>query len=410
MEVTKLTNLSVKFYGELASPGFGRLLINGTWTGLVGELVSDRADMVTTLAPTFERMQYVDYSTSSYVNPLVMCLRTSQATRQWHALIDPLTPFVWLCTLLTFITMAVAFGVSMIIFDKNWGRKCIELILGIFGVFLEQSTAVMQRNPARSLFKLWITFCYLIGTAYRSNLVTFLTFLQGDPVPETFKELSEDASYSIILHSVGGHELSLLKKSKNPIFKRIGDSLKVDSNMAACLQAAASSKSACIGWLPYLTSAFGADTEGNLESLFISKNWATSIWVGAAFRQGSIFTDQFSHYVQIAREAHLLTHWQQSCLDTIKMENVRKAEEERKEAKQIEGEILRRNKKSDNFHHAFNFSDVFIVFVVTGSGILISLFCFFKEIMKDKSLYTIFRRCVRASLTSFINISLLTTM
>lgn len=304
VEIAKRTNHSISFYGDLKRPGFGRRMPNGTWTGLVGELIAGRADMATTLGPMLNRKPFVDNARSSYIDPLVMCLKSPQAYRHWHALIDPLKPFVWLCTFLMFVTnmISLLFQVGILSNSReNWGKISIEIFLGIFGIFLEQSTFFMERRVSRLLLIVWILFAYWIGTAYKSNLVTFLTFSEADKVPESFKELHDDPSYSVILHSAGGLELDLLRKSRNPVLAGIGAKMFLSKDVSTCLKSAITSRTACIGWEPFMTSAMGKDVKGELRSLFISKNWGSYIWSGSAFRKGSIFTDAFSRYVEIAR-------------------------------------------------------------------------------------------------------------
>lgn len=383
MEIARITNHSLAFYADLRTPGFGRRLSNGSWTGLVGEMMSGRADMVTTISPTFERLPFMDPSRSTYILPMVMCLQSPQPHRQWHALIDPLTSSVWVGIFVTFILAIGSFTLKELLFGKateSWKSKCANVILDLQGVFLEQASSL--RDPSKFLLILWIIFSYLLGTAYKSNLVSFLTFLKGDPVPESFTELSENPTYFIILHSVGGHELRLLKDSRNPVFRKIGERIVQDRVAFNCLQTAAQSKTVCIGWQAFLVSAMGEDTEEKLKHLFMPKNWGTWIWVGVAFRKGSIFRDVFDRYIEMVRGSHLLNHWKEMCIQNIKMENRKKAEKKRNQM----GESLDEQPKSerdDKDRHVLNISDVFLVFVLSGVGILLAFLCFVSELFQS---------------------------
>lgn len=93
MEYTLTSEFAAKknhtfiYYDDLKIPGFGRLLNNGIWTGLVGEVVEGRAAMAPTLGPSKYRMEVLDMARSSHIEPTVMCLRSPEAHRRWHALV-----------------------------------------------------------------------------------------------------------------------------------------------------------------------------------------------------------------------------------------------------------------------------------------------------------------------------------
>lgn len=388
-EITRLTNHSVSYYRDLWTPGFGRLLSNGSWTGLIGEMVSGRADMATTSAPTLERSPYVDNPRSSYILPLVMSLQSPQAYRDWHALVDPLDPFVWMCTLVTFLITIVAFAIKQVLGSKtkSW-RSVWELVLPTYGIFVEQMSPALERSTSKFLLILWVTFSYLIGTAYRSNLVSFLTFMEMEKVPDTFLKLYEDPSYSIILHSVGGLELDLLKNSKNSVFKGIGARMTMDPDAEACLEAAATSKSVCIAWLAFVISVMGEDTDGKFKNIFIPKRWEAFCWVGSVFRKGSIFTGTFSRYVEIMMASSLFNYWEDKTLRKIKSENRRRTEEKKRAAGTSE-ESSQESQPDTN--HSLDVSDIFIVLVLSVGGNLLALLCFIREIFKHNNKLKILR-------------------
>lgn len=381
-EIAKVTNHSLQLYGDIRSPGFGRQLSNGTWTGLVGELVSRRAD-IAIIGMSLERLPFVDFPKSTKIEPFVMCLRNPIGYRPWHALIGRLTPFVWLCLLFTFMTIIVSLKLLGIFVEgKEKKRTSLSaVVLGIFGIFMEQSFPTLEKNTSKCLLIIWIIFSYLIGTAYRSHLVSFLTFTVKDHVPETFDELYEDTSYSVILYSTLGLELNLFKKSKNSAFKGIGDRMFLERNATKCLLNAATSKTVCLGWQSLMTSVFIKDTDGKLNNLHFAKKWGSTTWVGAAFKKDSIFTESFGRYIEILRASALMDFWHEKSIRDLQMENFRKVEEHKKGLTKQEMTELRIHQEENDSRHALNVSVVLIIFVMTIVGILLALICFFIEIL-----------------------------
>lgn len=376
------TNQTVIFYDNLKSPGYGRLMNNGAWTGLVGEIVEGRADMAPTLGHNLQRFGILDMAKSSYIEPFVMCLELPKPYRGWHALVDPLTPFVWLCTFFTFILITLIFSVKITSQDKC-DNKGVQLILSIYGIFMEQSTPVPEKNPSRFLLIIWILFSYWIGTAYKTNLVTFLTFSGTDKIPETFQQLYEDSRYSIMLHSVGGMELNILKESRNPVMQGISSRMTIEKSVLTCLHNAAQSKSACLGWRSYFITAIGQGREDNFKDLFISENWGSFIWAGSVFKKWSILTQPFNRYVEITKAASLWTFWEQRTLQKIKQTNMKVDKDSGSKLEKVAPTTSRFIRENDT-NHSLNTSDVLIIFWVAVVGNLLALICFISELINYK--------------------------
>lgn len=391
-EIAKRTNSTLAFYGNMSVLAFGLNLGNGTWTGLIGELKSGRADLSPTMAPTFERWPLMSMTTSGYRESLVVSVKQAIPGRRWHALVDPLTPSVWLSTFLIYFCFATLFIVKIHLFSNESGSLA-KIILLLYGALVDQFCAPPKGASSRALVLIWVIFAYLIGTAYKSNLVTFLTFEDPGTIPKTFKQLDENLRYSIMMHSVGGIETEMMQSSPNPVMQGISKRLLYTNNLLSCLKFAANEESACIAWRGYVVNkiAHNSALVPKLKMLHVGTQSSANVLGCLGLTKGSIFYETFNRYVGLSQGGNLGDFWKYSFIrrqGINALEEARKSEEFRRQE-----EAERRENAAEDSHRKLNAGDLLIVFVVIFGGIFVSLQAFFMEVVNNR----VFNLCTKFS-------------
>ncbi|XP_063851186.1 glutamate receptor ionotropic, kainate 5-like [Scylla paramamosain] len=201
---------------------YGRLLPNGSWTGIMGLLQRQEMDCSGTLfTPTPERIATLDFSEAIYLDEMNVMYARPGVSPDVAGFIKPYTPLVWLLLLLTTLlvfagTQAVLWGVDFVqrsstrkqklsSMDSNihmgdetqdvsedGGKKviagmpltidqCLKTVersaMWTWPVLLSQSvTWVPSGGLAQSLVGLWLLMSFTLGSVYRSNLKAMLIY------------------------------------------------------------------------------------------------------------------------------------------------------------------------------------------------------------------------------------------
>jgi hypothetical protein len=115
----------------------------------------------------------------------------------WEAIFWPFNFVLWMYLLGSMIALILCMSLMSKLLRRIGGKKrtwtAAEFILG---TFLEQSFDLPERVPLRIITTVWLAFALVMGTGYRSKLVTALAFPVINKPPETFKELA-DSGYKV---------------------------------------------------------------------------------------------------------------------------------------------------------------------------------------------------------------------
>ncbi|KAG7160232.1 Glutamate receptor ionotropic, delta-1-like 37, partial [Homarus americanus] len=169
------------------------LEINGSFTGMIGQLQREETDFCTIAGPSPERLKVVEYL-RGYPSDLMTVTSLKPSLLPQHlSLIRPFEGELWLALMVS----VVAWGGVMWILQRTWrwfagGRRVdfsTTLLYG-WGALLEQPPPVLSvSNSGRLLVGWWLVFCLVITTGFRSSLVAHMT-VQGKTLPiETFEDM-----------------------------------------------------------------------------------------------------------------------------------------------------------------------------------------------------------------------------
>jgi len=178
-----------------------------------------------------------------------------QRVYTWKAIFWPFDEFLWIGTLLS-IAIAVL-GTKLLMheaFQSLSEQQRIWKISTAFEMycrsFLDQGDDRVSTASTNFSLRLFIVFWMLavvvLSTAYRSKMVSFMTFPVLSKVPQDFEQLAKDSKFKIDFHYFGNVGFVLFTTSKAPSFVAIAKKMNLEPDPLKCLERSAKTKSACI--------------------------------------------------------------------------------------------------------------------------------------------------------------------
>ncbi|CAL8099085.1 unnamed protein product [Orchesella dallaii] len=240
-------NFTAEFFPSTGGGTGGK--INKThWTGTVGDVLGQKADIGHVTALTFSRSIVVDSTFPVSYEWLTFTTGQPRSFHSWKTVYWPFTPTVWHLT--TFVSVLMAIMFKIVLKFTGQRSKLNKIVEYMLAVITEEGVADPEQYPTYSLrltIVLWLLFSLLMSTAYRSKLTAFLAFPNLERLPQSFEELS-DSKYSIGLQYIKGAAYAMLKSSKNPTYMKIFNKMDLEESDVRCFKRTIASDFACISW------------------------------------------------------------------------------------------------------------------------------------------------------------------
>ncbi|KAG8180276.1 hypothetical protein JTE90_013529 [Oedothorax gibbosus] len=167
---------------------YGFLLPNGSWTGLIGMVHRDEADLAMGgLVITEKRLRYVDFSVPYNINPLTFAIGRPKLEPLKNAYIYPFKIVVWGCSLGLIIAMSAS--LYLMFYRKH---SILTMFLEVFATTLRQPFQfVPDSSTLKAFLSLWLLCAFVLSSSYSGALLSFLLLPTQSKIPENFFELSE---------------------------------------------------------------------------------------------------------------------------------------------------------------------------------------------------------------------------
>ena len=190
-EIARETNMT--FEVHLVHDGlYGEEETNGSWNGMIGELMRGQADVaVAPLTISSERQRVVDF-TKPYMDVGVsIMMKIQDKEENMFSFLIPLQTDIWMCIILSYISVSVVYFVVSRISLRAWMRpedranqdedfkytlsNCFFLTLG--AVLQRGEDMCTKESPisSRIVGGGWWFFTLIIISSYTANLAAFLT-------------------------------------------------------------------------------------------------------------------------------------------------------------------------------------------------------------------------------------------
>ncbi|XP_050715851.1 glutamate receptor ionotropic, kainate 5-like isoform X3 [Eriocheir sinensis] len=288
--------------------------VNGLWTGMVGTLEAEEADVSMMLFWSFARKQVIDF-TRIYTNePFVMITRKPRPLPRQLALVRPFNDTVWLALL--FITIVA--GVFLWALQKVWAWFSGDLspsltnsLLQAFGILLEDPVMKMpDTTHGQMLVGWWWLFCILMTASYRSSLIAHLSVPTTPPPIDTLKQLLRVRGASWGIEPGFGLGWDWFKLNLNPevqnMFKTL-QVLDVEDQMPLVLKG----RHAFFTWKYYIKTIVASQytTLQGVTPIHMGREEFVPGSTGWGVRKGLPFLPPMDRIHDSLVEAGLVDHW-----------------------------------------------------------------------------------------------------
>ncbi|XP_078682670.1 glutamate receptor 2-like isoform X2 [Branchiostoma floridae x Branchiostoma belcheri] len=225
---------------QVADKKYGAPDENGTWNGMVGELISGKADLaVAPLTITLLREQVIEFSKPYMSVGISIMIKKPQKSKPGvFSFLDPLAYEIWMCILFAYI------GVSVVLFlvsrfspyewhtaDSAGGGSMEEEQTNDFGIwnslwfslgaFMQQGCDISPRSVSgRIVGGAWWFFTLIIISSYTANLAAFLTVERMVTPIESADDLAKQTEIAYGTVRSGSTE-SFFKAATIPVYMKM---------------------------------------------------------------------------------------------------------------------------------------------------------------------------------------------
>ncbi|XP_067091835.1 glutamate receptor ionotropic, delta-1 [Osmerus mordax] len=190
---------------QVADSKYGTPLPNGSWNGMIGELISKRADVaLSAITITPEREKVVDFSKRYLDYSVGILMRKSEEKINIFSLLAPFDLAVWAC-----IAAAIpVVGVMIFLLRRiqsvrsqnppgahqvpSAATSLQSAIWIVYGAFVQQGgDSILGSVALRIVMGSWWLFTLIVCSSYTANLAAYLTVSRMDSTVRSFQDLSK---------------------------------------------------------------------------------------------------------------------------------------------------------------------------------------------------------------------------
>ncbi|XP_045114008.1 ionotropic receptor 21a-like [Portunus trituberculatus] len=186
-------NFTVQISKPRDGEKWGRRLLNGNWTGAMGETMRGETDIsFANYFITADRLRIIDMTRPYYIDYTCFITPKPQPLPQYSAVSWPFTGMVWAVVLVTLLIIPPVVLLAGFLEPGEWFRHISNVEFYVVGIFLTRAHP-LHLVPSSSGMRIlvitnWIA-AMVLAVAYKSSLIAFLTVpLQASPV-NTLEEL-----------------------------------------------------------------------------------------------------------------------------------------------------------------------------------------------------------------------------
>ncbi|KPP65749.1 glutamate receptor ionotropic, kainate 5-like [Scleropages formosus] len=232
--------LKFSFRIKLVDDGlYGAPEPNGSWTGMVGELINRKADLaVAGFTITSEREKVIDFSKPFMTLGISILYRVHLGRKPgYFSFLDPFSPAVWLFMLLAYLAVSCVLFLAARLSPYEWynPHPCLrerrdmlenQYTLGNslwfpVGGFMQQGSEIMPRAlSTRCVSGVWWAFTLIIISSYTANLAAFLTVQRMEVPIESPDDLADQTNIEYgTIH--GGSTMTFFMNSRYQTYQRM---------------------------------------------------------------------------------------------------------------------------------------------------------------------------------------------
>lgn len=222
----------------------GRRLSNGTYNGVLGDILYDKADMGLCTSYNYMRYSLIGFTKGTQYVWGTFYVGPPKPLYSWKAIFSPFSYAMWIGVI---VSLGGVIGIFHIIQMNHKETRLSAMRIGF--VLVGQSIEYPKSISARLMLCVWLFCSVVLSTSYVSKIVGFLAFPEVATQPKNFIELADPKfGYEWGMNLKDGNLYRHFETSPNPIFRKIFAEKEPPKTSEACLKAATERNFACITW------------------------------------------------------------------------------------------------------------------------------------------------------------------
>ncbi|XP_066937507.1 glutamate receptor ionotropic, kainate glr-3-like [Macrobrachium rosenbergii] len=290
---------------------------NGSWSGAMGVIQREEADLTTSSAGSSWKLTVSDFERFSPIDPFVIVSLKPRSLPQYLIIILPFTGSVWIIVMASIIVWGLSLWALQRVRALTLKDKPMLVNKAIFyswAVMLEDPPARPPVNSTgRMLVGCWLLTCLLISVGYRSSLVAHLSVQEKAKPIDSYQDMISRPSWKWECDQslFYGVALEYFQKSETQIVQYVykhSRAIDVHEGLEKVLRGGYS--------LLTMRSRISAIIESKYTDAFhqtpfhLSKqSYAIASDVGWTFRKGAPFRPRLAKLLNRLNEAGIIKHW-----------------------------------------------------------------------------------------------------
>ena len=292
---------------------WGGMLDNGSFTGLTGDLVYNRADIGFAVWPLNPRaLQVLDATKTYFRDEWVWWVPCAKKIPRWKSLFMVFSTGTWtaglfsvVLSLLVMVFLAKGEGRTGILQEWQVYKRFPSCFSSVWAVLLAVSVSPLPRTSSvRAFFASWVCYCLAITTIFDAFLITYLIEPGLQHQINSFEEIVASGNDFGYHHAIG----AIVGESDDIIMKQ---GIRCDSSTPSCLDSVAYHNNfsllSSMTFMDYTLTRWYLDENGKplicqAGDTFYGANYVTYM------TKGSPLLSHFNRLITHNIEAGFLTH------------------------------------------------------------------------------------------------------
>lgn len=327
------SNVTLIYIERTRRHGFGNLNTDGSWDGLMGELVNGETDLVPNFIHSYIRNSLVDFSNLAFFGYVDFCALPKDPVLNWQALLNSLGWEIWVFLFVALLLLGLV--VSLLVYNIVF--KCYTLSINywvisrLLRIMLDQPLIrVPKYRLNQVLIACWIVACFFVGLVYKGNLVGELTKRNPLPFPKSFRDIYlSDSKYHLIVYGSKVQSIVevMFSESLLPYMKHLAMGWSTErKSLAACVEASIqNTNTACIYFRDslYLEKSEKSRYDFRYAKLIVADTTELPFPFSFGMPKNSAYRLAVNWYVNVCKTSGLIIWWNKSYMQKVFFQNAR---------------------------------------------------------------------------------------
>ncbi|KAK7068608.1 hypothetical protein SK128_005687 [Halocaridina rubra] len=205
---------------------------NGTWSGIVGEIQRNTADISTICAPSPMRNTIFNHMRAYNVDPFAVVSLRPKLLSQYTLILRPFNNDVWMYIFLNILFWGSTYWILRQLNYYNTGDPKVTFhaaLLFSWSVIMERTYCGSPlRTSGQVMLLTWLIACIVITTGYTSSLASHLTVQKRSLPVDTWDDILKQTNWewAIFDELMSGSSYLYFKQSTDPnivkLYKHLG--------------------------------------------------------------------------------------------------------------------------------------------------------------------------------------------